>query len=46
MVVFMFDNVYELDEWRTSHIKQYGEIPRITAKYLGKNKIFSATVNL
>lgn len=46
MVTFIFNNVKELAEWRENFIKEFNEVPRITAKIVNKECTFLARVNM
>lgn len=46
MVTFIFDNVKELADWREDYIKDFNEVPRITAKIIDGEHMFTASVSL
>ena len=46
MLTFIFDDVNELNDWRTRFIELFNEVPRITAKIVGGKHIFNASVSL
>ena len=46
MLVFEFNDVYELSDWREDFIKRFNEVPRITAKIINGEHIFLAKVSL
>ena len=46
MLTFEFNDVNELSDWREDFIKNFNEVPRITAKIVNGEHIFLATVSM
>lgn len=46
MVTFIFNDVKELADWRKDYIKKFNEVPRITAKIVDGEHLFTASVSL
>ena len=46
MLKFIFDDVNELVVWLNQFSTEFDERPRVSAKFIGKEKIYEASVSL
>ena len=46
MLIFEFNDVNELSNWREDFVKRFNEVPRITAKIVNGEHIFLARVSM